>query len=155
MADPPMTPAGSDPSGEGETFADIVASAFGFLLDRGFLSVVEGDDAVAYEAPAGVFVRVFRDSRDRYVGFRVGMKTRPRDALTTPEFARLTGAESRGEYPETIPELRASAARLAQLLRDHGDRALGDDETILDEAMALRREYTKSFTRSPDEPLGK
>lgn len=157
MADPPITHAGSDSSGEGETFPDIIASAFGFLLDRGFYSVVEGDEAVAYEAPSGVFVRVFRDSRDRYVGFRVGLKSRPKDALTTPEFARLTGAESRGDYPESIPELRASAARLAQLLRDYGDRALGGDETILDEAMALRREYTKSFTRPqpPDEPLGK
>lgn len=154
MADPPMAQADSDPSSEGETFAEIVVSAFAFLLDREFSSVVEIDDAVVYEAPSGVFMRVFRDSRDRYVGFRVGLKTRPRDALTTAEFARLTGAESRGEYPETIPELRASAARLSQLLRDYGDGALGGDETILDEAMTLRRECTKSFTRSPDEPLG-
>lgn len=152
-----MTNAGSNPSGGDETFPDVIAAEFGFLLDLGFQSVVEGDDAVRYEAPTGVFVRVFRDKRDRHVGFRVGLKDRPRDALTTPEFARLTGAASRGEYPESISELRASAARLAQLLRDYGDGALAGDETILDEAMALRREYTKSFTRHqpPDEPLGK
>lgn len=152
-----MTDAGSDSSGEGETFPDIIASAFGFLLDRGFHSAMEGDDAMVYEAPSGAFVRVFRDSSDRYVGFRVGLKSRPKDALTTPEFARLTGAESRGEYPESIVELRSSAARLAQVLRDYGDRVLGGDETILDEAMALRREYTKSFIcpQPPDEPLGR
>ena len=156
MTNPPASHSSSDPSGKGETFPGIIASAFGFLLDRGFQAVVEGDDAVAYEASTGVFVRVFRDPRDRYVGFRVGLKSRPKDALTTAELARLTGAKSPGDYPESVTELRASAVRLAQLLRDYGDRALGGDETILDEAMSLRREYTKSFTRPQplDEQLG-
>lgn len=131
----------------GDHFSEIVASEFSFLGDRGFRSIVESDDSVLYEAANGVFVRVFRDSRDRYVGFRAGLKSRPKDALTVPEFARLTGAEMQGEFPESVSELRAGVARLAGLLRDFGERVLSGDETILDEAMALRSEYTKSFTR--------
>jgi hypothetical protein len=142
-----MTTAGSTTGDRGETFSEVVISEFSFLLARGFQPVVHTDDEVAYAAPHGVFVRLFRDARDRYVGFRVGLSSRPKDALTTTEFVRLTGAKSQGEYPETISQLRASARRLAQLLHDYGDRVLAGDETILDEAKALRREYTKSFTR--------
>lgn len=126
---------------------EVVASEFSFLRDRGFSSTVESGDSVLYEAANGVFVRVFRDSRDRYVGFRAGLTSRPKDALTVPEFARLTGAESQGEFPGSASELQASAARLARLLRDFGERVLSGDETILNEAMAMRSEYTKSFTR--------
>jgi hypothetical protein len=142
-----MTEDRSAASDHGETFLDVVASEFGFLLDRGFRSVVESEGVVVYEATNGVFVRVFRDATDLYVGFRVGLGSRPRDALTTPEFARLTGAKCRGDYPESASDLRAGAARLAQLLRDFGDRVLSGDEKILDEAMALRRQHTNSFTR--------
>lgn len=142
-----MTHTGSSATDRAETFLDAIAPEFAFLGDRGFHATAEGDDAVLYEAPNGVFVRVFRDPRDRYVGFRVGLTSRPKDALTMTELARLTGAESRGEYPERPAELRASAARLARLLRTHGERSLSGDETILEEAMRLRREYTKGFTR--------
>ena len=152
-----MTSTGSSTGERGATFADVIMSEFGFLVARGFQPVIQSDDEVAYEAHNGVFVRLFRDRRDGYLGFRVGLSSRPRDALTTSEFARLTGAESQGEYPETISQVRAGAARLAQLLQDYGVRVLAGDETILDEAMALRREYTKSFTRPqpPDESAGK
>ncbi len=110
-----------------------------------------------YDAANGVFVRVFRDPRDRYVGFRAGLRSRPRDALTVPEFARLTGAETQGKYPESVSELRAAAIRLARLLKDFGEHVLSGDETILDEAIALRSEYTHSFTQAqpPNEQHGK
>lgn len=137
----------------GDDFSEVVASEFSFLGDRGFRCTVESEDSVLYEAANGAFVRVFRDSRDKYVGFRAGMKSRPKDALTVPELARLTGADIDGEFPESVSELRAGTARLARLLKDFGERVLSGDETILDEAMALRSEYTKSFTRPqpPDE----
>lgn len=140
-----------------DDFPEVVASEFSFLRDRGFSSTVESGDSVLFEAANGVFVRVFRDSRDRYVGFRAGLTSRPKDALTVPELARLTGAESQGEFPESDAELVAGAARLARLLRDFGERVLSGDETILNEAMALRSEYTKSFTRPQpsDGQLGK
>lgn len=143
MTDTP-SPFGDRP----ESFSAIVTSEFSFLRARGFRSSVESDESVLYEAANGVFVRVFRDPRDRYLGFRAGLSSRPRDALTVPEFARLTGAKTRGEYPESAPEIRAGAARLARLLKDFGERVFSGDETILDEAMALRSEYTKSFTRA-------
>lgn len=130
----------------GETFADAVTAEFSFLVDRGFDVSVEGDDVVTYEAASGAFIKVFRDPRDRHAGFRVGITSRPRDAITTAEFARLTGASSGGEYPAASSDYSAAAARLAQLLRDHGSRVLVGDGTILDEAMELRREYTKRFT---------
>jgi len=136
---------------DAETFSEIVLSEFSFLFDRGFRSAVESDESVLFEAPNGVFVRVFRDSRDSYIGFRAGPTSRPKDALTVPEFARLTGAERHGEYPVGVTELRAGVARLAHLLRDFGERVLSDDETILDDAMALRSGYTKSFT-GPQSP---
>lgn len=136
------------PSGErDQTFSEIVTSEFSFLVDRGFRAAIESNESVAYEAENGALVRVFRDPRDRYVGFRAGLTSRPKDSLTVPEFVRLTGAQSQGEFPEGVSELRLGVARLARLLRDFGERVLSGDETILDEAMALRREYTKSFTR--------
>ena len=129
-----------------QTFADAVTTEFAFLVDRGFNVEVESDDVVIYEAASGAFIKVFRDSRDRHVGFRAGLMSRPKDALTTAELARLTGASSAGEYPAASSNYRAAAARLAQLLRDHGSRILAGDGTILDEAMELRREYTRRFT---------
>ncbi len=146
-----MSHVSSNPPSGRETFTSVITSEFRFLLDRGFALVVECADAVRYEAASGAFVRVFRDPRDQYVGFRVGLQTRPRDALTAPELARLMGAQSQGEYPDNFFDLRTAAAKLARLLRDYGDRALAGDETILDEAMALRREYTSSYTR-PEPP---
>ena len=152
-----MTDASSLSGDRDQTFSEVVSSEFSFLVDRGFRTAVESDESVAFEATNGAFVRVFRDPRDRYVGFRAGVTSRPKDALTVPEFVRLTGAESQGEFPESVAEVRAGVARLARLLRDFGERVLSGDETILDEAMALRREYTKSFTRPqpPDAPLDK
>jgi len=140
-----------------DDFPEVVTSEFRFLRDLGFSATVESGESVLYEAANGVFVRVFRDSRDRYVGFRAGLTNRPKDALTVPEFARLTGAESQGEFPESASELPAGAARLARLLRDFGERVLSGDETILDEAMAMRSEYTNAFTRpqTPDGQTGK
>lgn len=136
----------------GVTFPHVIASEFAFLADRGFRSTIESGDAVPYEDGNGVFVRVLRDRRDGYVGFRVGLTRRPKDSLTMTELSRFTGADSRGEYPEGPAELRASAARLAQLLRTHGTRVLRGDEAILAEAMALRSEYTKAFTRPQPPP---
>jgi hypothetical protein len=91
---------------------------------------------------------VFRDPRDRYVGFRAGLVTRPRDALTVPEFERLTGATTKSDHSGSGSGLRVAAARLARLLNDYGERILSGDESILEEAMALRREYTRPFTRT-------
>lgn len=132
----------------GDEFPDVVASEFAFLLGRGFVCTVETDASVYYEGPNEVFVRVFRDPVDWYVGFRVGLTRRPKDALTATEPAQLTGAALEGDYPETSSELRASAARLARLLKDNGERVLTGDEAVLDEAMVLRRRYTERFTQS-------
>jgi hypothetical protein len=59
---------------DAETFSEIVLSGFSFLSDRGFRSAVESDESVLFEAPNGVFVRVFRDPRDWYIGFRAGLR---------------------------------------------------------------------------------
>jgi len=141
----------STPNEGAATLAEIVEDEFHFLVERGFHSVVEDENSVRYERDDGVFVRVFRDQRDKYVGFRIGLTSRPRDALTATELAKLSGvAEPRGEYPEHPDQMRASVARVAHDLRTHGDRPLGGDETIYNEAMELRRVYTQRFTRPPD-----
>lgn len=141
----------SEPN-EGEpTLAEIVEDEFRFLADGGFHGVVEDENSVRYERSDGVFVRIFRDQRDKYVGFRIGLASRPRDALTATELAKLSGVvEPRGEYPERADQLSASVARVAHDLRTHGERPLGGDETIYDEAMELRRAYTQRYTRPPD-----
>lgn len=145
----------SNPSEGAATLVAIVEDEFQFLAERGFHSVVESENSVLYESAAGIFVRVFRDQRDKYVGFRVGLASRPRDALTATELAKLFGVpDPRGEYPERSDQLRASVARVAHELRTYGDRALGGDESIYDEAMELRRAYTQRYTRPPDGPSG-
>jgi hypothetical protein len=64
MSDEPKGPA---------SLVEIIEAEFAFLKDLQFRGVVEGDNAVRYERGDGVFVRVFRDSNDKYVGFRVGL----------------------------------------------------------------------------------
>jgi hypothetical protein len=137
-----------DPTNPPTTFVDFVEAEFGFLVDLGFRCDVEDDNSVRYERADGVFVRVFRDPRDKYVGFRAGLVSRPRDALTATELAKLSGVTvPRGEYPERADQLHASVARIARELRAYGERPLAGDETIYDEAMELRRAYTQQFTR--------
>jgi hypothetical protein len=141
----------TDPNEDAVTLVEIVEDEFRFLGEHGFHSVVEDESSVRFERGDGVFVRVFRDQRDKYVGFRIGLSSRPRDALTATELAKLSGvAVPRGEYPERADQLRASVARVARDLRIHGDRPLGGDETIYDEAMELRRAYTQQYTRPND-----
>lgn len=145
----------SDPNESTATLSEIVEDEFRFLAERGFHCTIEDETSLRYESAEGVFVRVFRDPRDKYVGFRIGLTSRPRDALTATELAKLSGvAESRGEYPERADQLRASVARVARDLRIHGERALGGDESIYDEAMELRRAYTRRYTRPPDGTSG-
>ena len=130
------------------TLVEMIQAEFSFLEESGFHSVVESDNSVRYERSDGVFVRVFRDPNDKYVGFRIGLTSRPRDALTATELARLSGvAAPRGEYPERADETWASVTRVARELRKHGARPLSGDKTIYDEAMELRRAYTRQFTR--------
>jgi len=139
------------PNEAGATFAAIVEDEFLFLVERGFRCVVEHEYSVRYEHASGVFVQVFRDERDKFVGFRIGLLARPRDALTAPELAKLSGVvEPRAEYPERADQLQASVARVADELRFHGERALRGDESIYDDAMELRRAYTQQYTRPPD-----
>lgn len=130
------------------SFVELVKDEFSFLTDRGFADSVEGEREVRYENDEGVFVRVFRDPRDKYVGYRVGLSARPKDALTAAELVRLSGArQHRGEYPERDSELGASIARVSAELRQFGERALSGDVSIYDEAMELRREHTSRYTK--------
>jgi len=134
-----------------------IETEFQFLVDRGFRGVAEDENSVRYDGPGGIFVRIFRDSRDKYVGYRIGLTSRPRDALTSTELAKLSGvAAPRGEYPERADQLHSSVARVARELRVYGERALAGDESIYDDAMELRRAYTQQFTREdqarPPEP---
>jgi len=130
------------------TFVQIIEAEFNFLVEQGFQSVVEDEDSVRYDRRDGVFVRIFRDPRDGYVGFRVGLASRPRDALTATELARLSGVTApRGEYPDRAEHIRASVARVAQDLQTYGERPLAGDEAIYDEVMELRRAYTEKYSQ--------
>lgn len=130
------------------TLVEIIEFEFAFLVELGFRGIVEGAHEVRYERDDGVFVRIFRDPYDKYIGYRVGVTSRPRDELTAAELARLSGATvRRGEYPERADQVRASVARVAKELKSYGERPLSGDETIYDEAMDLRRAYTRRFTR--------
>jgi hypothetical protein len=74
--------------------------------------------------------------------------SRPRDALTATELARLGGTPvPRGEFPERTDELHSSVAAVARQLKANGDRVLSGDESIYDEAMQLRQAYTRRYTR--------
>jgi hypothetical protein len=127
----------SNPNEGAATLAEIVQDEFQFLAERGFHCVVEDASSIRYERDDGVFVRVFRDQRDKYVGFRIGLTSRPRDALTATELAKLSGvAEPRGEFPERFNQLRASVARVAHDLRTHGEPR----------SVATRRSTTKPWS---------
>jgi hypothetical protein len=127
---------------------EMIVTEFEFLTSRGFQPTIESPNAVLFESDVGVFVRVFRDPNDKYVGFRVGLMSRPRDALTATELARLGGTPvPRGEFPERTDELHSSVAAVARQLKANGDRVLSGDESIYDEAMQLRQAYTRRYTR--------
>ena len=89
MTQPPLVGIHRDDEGkramsddQPSTLQKMIEAEFGYLLDLGFLCVFEHENSVRYERGDGVFVRVFRDPRDKHVGFRVGLASRPRDALT-------------------------------------------------------------------------
>src|SRR4051794_2927652 len=104
---------------------NFVELEFAFLIEMGFRVDIANSHSVLYENDNGVFVRIFNDPRERYVGFRVGLASRPRDALNTTELARLAGPPvPRGEYPERTDQLHASVARIAHQLRSQGERPL-------------------------------
>jgi hypothetical protein len=92
------------------TLVEMIDVEFAFQVDLGFRLVVEGVNSVRYERSDGVFVRVFRDPNDKYVGFRIGLATRPRDALTATELASPSGvATPHGEYPERADSYRRAS----------------------------------------------
>ena len=137
-----------DLTNEPSELVDMIKAEFAFLEERGFRPTVEGENSVKYENAHGVFVRVFRDPNDKYVGFRVGLASRPKDALTGTELARLVGVGSpRGEYPERSDQVHASVARVAVFFRTFGERPLSGEDGIFDQAMELRAAYTRPFTR--------
>jgi hypothetical protein len=104
------------------------------LIGLGFEPSIEGSHSVLYKNRNGVFARVFQDSRDRFVGFRVGLTARSRDALTSSELARLSGAKASNRVsPEDIGVLRAVVRQAARELIANGDRVLSGDESNLDE----------------------
>jgi len=140
----------SEPSQEA-SFAKVVADEFSFLTKIGFLSTPESPNTVLFEGPNDVFVRVFHDTNDKYLGFRVGLTSRPRDAPTAEELATIGGGPPPpGEFVEHADQLRGSIRRVADLLMAKGDRILSGDESILYEAMELRQAHTRRFTQKPD-----
>jgi len=136
-------------AGQPESFVEVVASEFGFLVDRGFRSSVESDRSVLFESPTGVFVRVVRDPRERSISFRAGLVAEPRDALTETEFQRLIGANVKADFSQDDSGMRIAVERRARLLREHGERILSGDKSILDEAKDIRIEYTRRYTKWP------
>lgn len=140
---------------EPTTLAAFVQTDFSFLLELGFRCVVESENSVRYERSDDTFVRVFRDWRDEYVGFRIGRSSQPKDALTATELAKLSGVTVHtGQLPERADDLQASVAQIAQELRAHGQRPLLGDTGIYEEAKELRRAYTSGFTGQTTDPSG-
>jgi len=144
-----LTDSGQEPPDQPESFPEVVAAEFGFLVERGFRCSVVSDRSVRYESPNGVFVHVFRDPRDRHVGFKAGLVTRPRDALNAGHLERITGGRVKPDHSGDDSGVRAAVVRRARLLREHGERILSGDESIVEEALALDREYTKRYTKNP------
>jgi hypothetical protein len=129
------------------TFVDQARVEFVFLEARGFSVASDGPDFVRYKSIGGVFVHIFRDANEKHLGFKVGLSSRPRDALSAVELAQLSGqTRPRTLYPETQSELHSGMRSLAQLLREHGTRALGGDLGIYDEALELRERFTHGST---------
>lgn len=143
---------------EGHTsFVAIVAEEFGFLAERGFHSVVEDEARVRFDRADGLFVSVFFDQYDRYVGFRIGLASQPRNALTDAELVKLSGAapdRSALPFVEQADQLLGAVARAANDLRMHGDRPLSGDEGVYEEAMELRRAHTDQYIRRDEGSRG-
>ena len=136
------------PTNHQRTLVEVIEAEFSFLVESSFRPTVESENSVKYVRDDGVFVRVFRDPNDKYIGLRVGLTSRPRDALTSTEIARLAGVTApQAQYPERSDQVHASVARVAHELRVYGQRTLSGDTTIFDEAEELRRAYTRPFTR--------
>jgi hypothetical protein len=134
--------------GRADSFSILVRARFLFLDNMGFLVVTEGNDEVRFEHANGVFVRVFHTEDDNYVGFQVGTRDAPRDAITDTELLHVSGVtEQRGLFPATADALDADLGELARRLHDYGGRALAGDDSFFERVRALRRRYTQRFTR--------
>ncbi len=120
--------------------------AFGPLLPPKFALVEVGQRSARYQSDRGVFVLVFHDPADRYVGFKVGLLSEPRDALTDAEVRRLAGAtELRGLAAAPGSDLSDVLHELALRLVEYGEDALAGDPTVFDRARELRRDYTQRY----------
>lgn len=120
----------------------LVIDSFSFLTRQGFRVVSASDTEVRFENhEAGTFVRVFHDKIDKYLGYRVGLLTHPKDALTAAEVDSLEGhGDTPGLYPETADELPVAVKELARRLEGRGSRALGGEPEIFAEAQACGRD---------------
>jgi hypothetical protein len=129
-------------------FVADARGAFDWLLAQGFDVGHEASREVTYESSDRVFVKVFRDSNDFYVSFRVGLASAPADALTAAELAQLAGTrEQRNAFPSTPAELRPALDEAAQMLRDLGREALAGEPMIFERARSLRAAHTTNYTQ--------
>ena len=124
-------------SAEAKTFVDHVHQESAFLTTHGFLTVQESDTEVMFESPSGVFVRFLYSPREEWVGFRVGLLSEPRDAVSDAELARLAGVTSE-RHLTGEGGLGAAVAESAAILRQLGARALQGDPSVFEDASSWR-----------------
>ena len=128
-------------------FATAVKTSASYLEASGFRLTSEEATRLRYESSDGVFVLFFLDLQDHYVGFRVGLVTKPRDALTESEVLYLAGQNMPGQYPESPDELERAVVEAARRLREYGQDALSGAPSIYETASALRKDHTERYTK--------
>lgn len=135
--------------GENEPeFEERASTAFSFLLARGFRRDATPPPTVRFVNDSGVFVDVFHIPFERYIGFKVGLTSQPKDAINNEELRTVENVQRpRSHFGATEPSDPLEA--LAHLLEAHGERVLSGEQGVFDEARELRRRYTEQFTRRP------
>ncbi len=127
-------------------FPKAVKRNVGFLEASGFSLTDEESERVRYESPAGVFVLLFRDRIDHFVGFRVGLVAHPKDTLTEAEVLSLAGQRLPGQFPGSPDEIEDAVAEVARRLREYGEEALSGATSVYEAAHALRKAHTQKYS---------
>lgn len=129
-------------------FATAVKTSASYLEASGFRLTSEEATRLRYETTDGVFLLFFLDLQDHNVGFRVGLVTKPRDALTESEVLYLvSGQNMPGQYPESPDEVERAVVEVARRLRQYGQDALSGTPSIYEAASALRKTHTERYTK--------
>jgi hypothetical protein len=127
-------------------FANAASEAFSFLSDRGFVLVESLPTLVRYRK-GEIEARLYHGRRSFEVGLEI---IRDGERYSISELIRaadrMEGEQYRNWVATTPQAIEEALARLKELVRRYGERALRGDPRLFDTLMKLRQEWMENYS---------